>query len=403
MGNIFLKISMVELFFWAFLIFLIATILYLLYWYAFRFEPFNFKLSKININIRNNNVNNFQNHNLDSKSYREDNNNRESIINADSVNNDFNSIISSLSILHLSDFHLRKDKKGNALFNFIKSLSLLNPDILVLTGDLVEKNDNIPYLKDMLKKLRARIGKFAVLGVHDYYNKAVIEFIRNMFKRKRSYKKANNVDLLVKELDSIGIKVLLNKMVKITLKDSDISDASNLELINNEDAISINKFLDCIEIVGIDDAVIEKADVKKAFEEKLESKNYQKKEQENKNLKINRRIRFQEKKEKLHVLNQKGKLIICLTHTPDQQVISEASNYGADIILSGHTHGGQVRLPLLGAIITGSNIKRRYASGLFYFKNFVLFISRGLSEGRYSPFRFYCQPEAVLINLNFID
>ena len=74
---------------------------------------------------------------------------------------------------------------------------------------------------------------------------------------------------------------------------------------------------------------------------------------------------------------------------------------GTDIIISGHTHGGQVRLPVIGAILSGCNIRTRYASGLFYFKQFVLYVNRGLGEGRYSQFRFFCQPEASLLTFYF--
>jgi len=380
---------------------ILAVILgYLLYWYAFRFEPFNFKLSKIAIKVKINGSNLKENDLKNIKSSGIDNKNQETPEPA-----------GLLKILHLSDFHLRKDIKGKKLFEFIKTLQPLNPDLIVITGDLVEKNENFDYLIDMLSGFNARLGKFVVFGVHDYYNKAVIEFIKNMFKKKRSYKNANDVDLLIKKLQSIGFKVLQNKKEVITLKSSAIlsSDLSYDKSSNVLSNLSILPNLSnlTLEIVGVDDAVIEKADAKKAFNiasgkainkafmalNKVINKTL------NKDVKIE--LSHEKPDEKFHFLNNSNKLCICLTHTPDQQLLKEISSYGADIILCGHTHGGQVRLPLIGAIITGANVKRKYASGLFYFKNFVLFTSRGLGEGRYSPFRFYCQPEAVLININF--
>lgn len=337
----------------------VCGIMYLIYWYSFRFEPVNFKLSEITIKIK-----------------------------SSPGENSTASSAGSLKILHLSDFHLRKDRNGAAIFNFVKNLEKLTPDtpdIIVLTGDLVEKNAYIPYLKEMLVGLNAKLGKFAVFGVHDYYSKAVIEFIKNMFKKKRSYRKSNDVSLLIKELDSIGIKVLRNCSFVMDLSGKPVN-------------LPVKK----IEIVGIDDAVIEKSNVLQAFntpcsvpENTVTSYNV---------LKNGKKLKFSDLEtgnKTMHFLNSSEKLLISLTHTPDRDVIADIAGHGADIILSGHTHGGQVRLPLIGAIITGANIKRKYACGLFYFKTFVLYISRGLGEGRYSPFRFYCQPEASLITVYF--
>ena len=78
-------------------------------------------------------------------------------------------------------------------------------------------------------------------------------------------------------------------------------------------------------------------------------------------------------------------------------LLVDLSDKNVDVVLCGHTHGGQIRLPGVGALISGCNIKTKYCSGLFYFNNFVLYTTKGLGEGRYSPFRFYCQPEATLI------
>jgi predicted MPP superfamily phosphohydrolase len=323
-----------------------AGLLYLIYWYAFRHDPFNFRLSEIEINC----------------------------------NNDGMIPGTVLSVLHLSDFHLRKDRKGKKLFEFIWSLKNLKPDLLVITGDLVEKNENIPYLKEMLEGFHARYGKYAVFGVHDYYNKAVIEFIRNMFKRKRAYRKANDVRLLVSELASIGIKVLQNK-----------KETTGFDVLNRDSSSNPGwSEKGYVEVVGVDDAIIEKDDSALAFSGKGAEMTFKKQT-------ISRC--FEEKKQKIHVLNNPGKLVLCITHTPDRKLLSEICSNGADIVLCGHTHGGQVRIPGIGAIITGANINRKYASGLFYFNEFVLYTSRGLGEGRYSPFRFYCQPEATVIKV----
>ena len=106
---------------------------------------------------------------------------------------------------------------------------------------------------------------------------------------------------------------------------------------------------------------------------------------------------FESSSSSLHTLNTAGTIRIAFTHTPDMDLLVDLSDKNVDVVLCGHTHGGQVRLPGVGALISGCNIKTKYCSGLFYFNNFVLYTTRGLGEGRYSPFRFYCQPEATLI------
>ncbi|MCL4377029.1 MAG: metallophosphoesterase [Actinobacteria bacterium] len=333
-----------------------------IYIYAFRFEPVNFKLSEVDICIRS-----------DEK------------INNTSEENGSRKL--ALTILHLSDFHLRKNIKGRKLFKFIQTLNNLKTDFIFFTGDMVEKNENIKYLSDMLSGLQSVYGKYAVLGVHDYFNKTPAEFLRNMIKKKKEYKRQNDVEWLVSELKSIGIKVLRNENAAVYPDGRD--------------------FLRKVEIVGLEDPIIRKTDINKAFRGLEEKNNFEKnKEVESAAddfLKKRNKNQYNEvfvpDERNIHILNKSGIIRICLTHTPDYDLLVDLSKKNADLVMCGHTHGGQVRLPGIGALISGCNIKTRHTSGLFYFKKFVLFITKGLGEGRYSPFRFYCQPEANLIRI----
>lgn len=90
---------------------------------------------------------------------------------------------------------------------------------------------------------------------------------------------------------------------------------------------------------------------------------------------------------------------LLLYHSPD--LIADAVAHGLDLYLAGHTHGGQLRLPLYGAIVTFSRYGRRYASGLFREADTRLYVSRGLGfEGGGMPrARFLCRPELVSIEL----
>jgi predicted MPP superfamily phosphohydrolase len=162
-----------------------------------------------------------------------------------------------------------------------------------------------------------------------------------------------------------------------------------------------------VEIIGVEDSIIKRTDVPKAFaglnnsaglnnipeimptvhsHPDIMGRNKNRYEQT-----------FKSCNSSLHTLNTDGTIRIVLTHTPDMDLLVDLSDQNVDVVLCGHTHGGQVRLPGVGALISGCNIKTKYCSGLFYFNNFVLYTTKGLGEGRYSPFRFYCQPEATLI------
>ena len=92
-------------------------------------------------------------------------------------------------------------------------------------------------------------------------------------------------------------------------------------------------------------------------------------------------------------------LTVLLYHSPD--LIREASQRQVDLVLAGHTHGGQIRLPVLGPVVTYSRYGRKYASGLFQEGDTTMYVSRGLGfEGGSLPrARFLCRPEIVSIEL----
>jgi len=86
---------------------------------------------------------------------------------------------------------------------------------------------------------------------------------------------------------------------------------------------------------------------------------------------------------------------ICLWHEPDR--VEESAPYGAFLQLSGHTHGGQVRLPGIGPMATPS-LGKRYVLGRFQVGDMALYVSAGLGVYR-PPVRFNCPPELTVIRL----
>jgi predicted MPP superfamily phosphohydrolase len=90
---------------------------------------------------------------------------------------------------------------------------------------------------------------------------------------------------------------------------------------------------------------------------------------------------------------------LLLYHSPD--LAPEANELGYDLYLAGHTHGGQVRLPFLGPLITSSEFWRTYAMGRYELGQTTLYVTRGLgTEGASAPrIRLLCPPEIILWEL----
>lgn len=86
---------------------------------------------------------------------------------------------------------------------------------------------------------------------------------------------------------------------------------------------------------------------------------------------------------------------LCLSHTPDNIPWARANQI--DLMLAGHVHGGQIRLPVLGSVFVPSRYSRKYDCGTFYETPTVMHVGRGLS-GQH-PLRFFCKPEVTRIVL----
>lgn len=90
---------------------------------------------------------------------------------------------------------------------------------------------------------------------------------------------------------------------------------------------------------------------------------------------------------------------VLLYHSPE--LAPQAVQHGIDLYLCGHTHGGQVRLPLIGPLLTSSQLGRRFVMGLYRHGRTHLYVSRGVGlEGLSAPrVRFLCPPEITLVTI----
>jgi hypothetical protein len=90
---------------------------------------------------------------------------------------------------------------------------------------------------------------------------------------------------------------------------------------------------------------------------------------------------------------------VLLAHNPD--IVLDLIGQGAgaiDLVLAGHTQGGQVRLPFVGALYSGTEIGTGYAAGMFDYRGFPLYVNRGLGTS-FVPFRLLCPPEVAVLTL----
>lgn len=88
-----------------------------------------------------------------------------------------------------------------------------------------------------------------------------------------------------------------------------------------------------------------------------------------------------------------------LTHAPYRRALDLLADAGHDLLLAGHTHGGQVRIPGIGALTTNCDLPLYRARGLSRWRTAWLHVSPGLGTSPFAPFRFACRPEATLLEI----
>jgi len=244
----------------------------------------------------------------------------------------------SLDVLHLSDTHLRS--ADDQLVRFLTQLAdrLGEVDLVIATGDMIEDDSGIGPALEALGRFAARLGRFYVLGSHDYYQ-ASYQAYTKYFGKRDVPKKARGADTRRFEdgLAGQGWVALTNAT----------------RVLDTEHGK--------IRLAGVDDPYLNRHDTEHIERASREA------------------------------------LAIGLVHSPD--VVSEWALNGFDLVLAGHTHGGQVRLPVLGALVTNSSLPAQLAKGLHRVGPSWLHVSPGLGTGKFTPVRFLCPPEATLLRL----
>ena len=211
-------------------------------------------------------------------------------------------------------------------------------DLTAVTGDIVGEPEAVEEAAEMLRDVRGRLASLFVLGSNDYYAPRPLNYFAYFRKeRKRRHARRGRAPELVALLEADGWTHLGNRRVQMSL--------DGLE----------------VELLGLDDPHIDRQDLRVAPRTSPE--------------------RFG----------------LAVVHSPDPA--PEIAALGYDLAVYGHTHGGQVRMPLVGALITNSDVPRRIVSGLVRLGRSYAHISPGLGTSKYAPFRFLCRPEATLLEL----
>jgi uncharacterized protein len=93
-------------------------------------------------------------------------------------------------------------------------------------------------------------------------------------------------------------------------------------------------------------------------------------------------------------------LTLGLTHSPEPRVLDRFAGDGYQLVMAGHTHGGQLCLPFYGAVVTNCDLDRSRVKGASRWgAHTQLHVSAGIGTSPYAPLRFCCRPEATLLTL----
>ncbi|GAA0811673.1 metallophosphoesterase [Spirilliplanes yamanashiensis] len=243
-----------------------------------------------------------------------------------------------LRILHLSDLHMTPDQRRKQ--QWVAALAGTDPDLVVTTGDNMAHPDAVPAVLRALGPLLDLPGAF-VFGSNDYTGP--------VWKNPLSYLLPSREYVEGADLPFEDLRTGL-----LTAGWADLNNARTTLKAGGR----------TIELAGVDDPHVARDDYASVSGPST------------------------------------ADLFLGVTHTPASQILDGMANDGADIVLAGHTHGGQVCVPFVGALATNCDLPRSMAKGLHRLgTSSWLHVSAGLGTHPTAPVRFACRPEATLLTL----
>ncbi len=244
-----------------------------------------------------------------------------------------------LRLLHLSDLHLTPGQKRKQ--QWVSNLAGLDPDLVIVTGDNMAHPDSVAHVLAAYEPLFGVPGAF-VFGSNDYTGPVWKNPFTYFSYDKRDYK--HGVDLPFEEL-----------RVAFT-------NAGWVDLNNARAQLKAGGRV--IDLVGVDDPHIGLDDYPAG------------------------------------PADARADARIALAHAPEPRVLDAFAADGYELLLAGHTHGGQVRVPGVGALVTNCGLPRSMARGLHRWSpTSWLHVSAGIGTHPTAPVRFACRPEASLLTL----
>ena len=212
-------------------------------------------------------------------------------------------------------------------------------DVTVVTGDFLAEPEAVETTVAAVRATRGRLASWFVLGSNDYYAPKPLNYLA-YFRGARRPRRAvrGRSDDLVTQLRAEGWDDLTNVRRHVDL-----------------DGLPV-------ELLGLDDAHIAWHDLRVAPR------------------------------------TSPDLFGLAVMHSPDSA--PETAALGYDLLVAGHTHGGQVCLPGVGALVTNCSLPSRLVSGLIRMGSAIVNVSPGLGTSKYAPFRFFCRPEATLLELH---
>jgi predicted MPP superfamily phosphohydrolase len=252
-----------------------------------------------------------------------------------------------LTILHISDLHMTAGQRSKQ--QWVAGLAALEPDLVINTGDNLAGFDTVAPTLDALDPLLKRPGAF-VTSSNDYYAPRPKNPLKYFW---TNHKRVHGVELPWRDL-----------------RDG-MTDRGWLDLTNGRGELVVDGRR--IVFAGLDDPHL-----KRDRYEKVAGR-----------------------------ADPDADVRLGLVHAPEPRVLDRFAADDYDLLLSGHTHGGQLRVPFYGALVTNCGIDRARVRWLHRWAQPTqdhpagtwLHISAGLGTSPYAPVRFACPPEATLLTL----
>jgi predicted MPP superfamily phosphohydrolase len=247
---------------------------------------------------------------------------------------------SPLKVLHISDIHMRPQQRRKQ--DWLRELARLEPDFIVNTGDNLAHPKAVPAVVQALGDLLAVPGVF-VFGSNDYFGpkpKNPLNYLTNPTRR------LHGEPLPWQDLRAA------------------FTERGWLDMTHTRREFEVGGLL--IAAAGVDDPHL--------------------------------------KRDRYETIagpaNPAVNLRLGLTHSPEPRVLDRFAADGYQLIMAGHTHGGQLCLPFYGAVVTNCDLDRSRAKGASRWgAQTQLHVSAGIGTSPYAPVRFCCRPEATLLTL----